>query len=61
MFFNLKNFYLLILEREKESERARERERDINLLFHPFMHSLVDFVCALQGIEPETLVYQRQF
>ena len=26
-------------EREKETERERDREREI--LFHPFMHSLV--------------------
>ena len=41
------NVYLLILERQRQREREKERERNINLLFHLFMHSFVDSVCAL--------------
>ena len=40
---SFKIFYLLIDLREREREGAT----DINLLFHLFMHSLVDLVCAL--------------
>ena len=41
-----------------ERETEREREQNINLLFHLFMHSLVDsYMCPDLGIEPTTLEY----
>ena len=43
-------------ETERERERERKKERNISLLFHLFMHSLVDScMCHDQGIQPATL------
>ena len=47
-FFLFFFFNLLILENRRE-------EREINLLFHLFIRSLVDSVCALTRVEPTTL------
>ena len=49
-------FWINCLERERgrdrETERERERERD--LLFHLFLHSLVDScMCPDQGLNPQ--------
>ena len=51
----LKQFYLLIYggrgEREREKERKKEYEKMNGLLFHLFMHSLVDsYMCPDQGL-----------
>ena len=43
---------------EREGVRERDTGRDINLFFHLFTHSLVDFVFALVRIKPAILVYQ---
>ena len=49
MFILLKFYFLTfyLVMRERERERERERKGEIALLFHLFMHSLVDFVHAL--------------
>ena len=46
----IKSFFnLLILERERK-RKGRQRERNLDLLFHLFMHLLVDsFMCPDQG------------
>ena len=50
-------FYLLIC-RKRGKERKSEKERHTDLLFHLFMHSLVDScMCPDQGFEPTTLAY----
>ena len=45
--------HLLILE--------RGRERNINVLFHLFMHSLVDSSMCPDGIEPASLAHWDAF
>ena len=47
-----KKNYLWILERE-----GREGEGNINLLFHLFMHSLVNSCLCLIGVKPTALEY----
>ena len=54
-FCPLNIFYFIDL---REGGRKREREREIDLLFHLFMHLLVDFLYVpWSGIEPATLAY----
>ena len=50
----------IILEREEERGRGsggeRCTDRDIDLLFHLFMHSLIDSCLCPDGMGPATLV-----
>ena len=48
-------------KRERREQKRREAKQSIDLLFHLFMHSLVDSLMCLDWTsnqKPKTLVYQ---
>ena len=48
------HYYYFFLEREKRGGGGKQRERNIYLLFHLFMHSLVDScTCPEGGLNPQ--------